>query len=191
MGGPPGGADPGDPDSPVIFTETPLAGAFIVAPVPREDVRGFFARVWCEQEFTAQGLETAVAQCNMSYNRHRGTLRGMHWQTAPFEEAKLIRVTRGAIHDVIIDLRPGSPTYRAHTAALLSAANRLALYIPRGFAHGFQTLEDDTEVYYQMSQAYSPEHGRGLRWNDPAFKIAWPIVPPIILERDDSYPDFR
>ena len=173
------------------FTHAPLAGAWLIGLEPHEDERGFFARLWCAEEFGARGLETDVAQTSMSYNRRRGTLRGMHWQAAPHEETKVVRCLRGALYDVIIDLRPESATFTHHFAVELTAGNRLALYIPRGFAHGFQTLEDDTEVLYQMSVPYSPDHGRGVRWDDPAFGIRWPIVPPVMLARDGTYPDFH
>jgi dTDP-4-dehydrorhamnose 3,5-epimerase len=175
----------------VIFTPTPLAGAFIVEPEPREDARGLFARTWCRRELEAHGLETRIAQCSTSFNKRKGTLRGMHYQAAPLAETKLVRCTRGAMFDVIIDLRPDSPTFTRHTAVTLSAENRTALYVPVGFAHGFQTLEDDTEVFYQISEFYSAEHARGVRWDDPAFGIAWPDDERIITERDRSYPDFR
>jgi dTDP-4-dehydrorhamnose 3,5-epimerase len=175
---------------PLIFSPTGLAGAFIVAPEPRTDSRGFFSRTWCAREFAAAGLEFQVAQCSLSSNARRGTLRGMHYQAHPHEETKLIRCVRGAILDVIIDLRPESPTFRQHVSVELSHPNRLALYIPRGCAHGFQTLEDDTEVWYQMSEFHHPESACGVRWDDPAFGIAWPIAPPILLPRDAEYPDF-
>jgi dTDP-4-dehydrorhamnose 3,5-epimerase len=174
----------------VIFTETKLKGAYIIEPELHVDERGFFARTWCEAEARAHGLDPAVVQCNISFNKRKGTLRGMHYQTAPFAEAKLVRCTSGAIFDAIIDLRSDSPTYRHHFAVVLSADNRRMLYMPEGFAHGFQTLEDDTEVAYQMSCAYSPDHGRGVRWNDPAFGIDWPEPDPIINQRDMAYPDF-
>lgn len=175
----------------MIFTETPLAGAWIVEPQPIEDERGFFARVWCQQEFQARSLDPGIAQASISLNKRRGTLRGMHYQAAPHAEVKLVRCTRGALHDVIIDLRPDSQTVGQHYAVELTAENRRALYIPRGFAHGFQTLVDDTEVLYQMSDFYAPDAGRGIRWNDPAFDIYWPIEDPILLARDRSYPDIR
>jgi dTDP-4-dehydrorhamnose 3,5-epimerase len=175
----------------VIFTETALAGAYLIEPQRREDDRGFFARVWCEREFSAQGLDPRVAQSSISLNRRSGTLRGMHYQAAPHEEIKLVRCTRGAVYDVIIDLRLESPTFAQHIAVELTADNRCALYIPRGFAHGFQTLEDETEVLYQMSEFYAPGSARGVRWNDPAFGIRWPITDPIMLDRDRYYPDFR
>lgn len=174
----------------MIFTETRLPGAFIIEPERREDERGFFARTWCEREFTEHGLNTRIMQCNISFNRTTGTLRGMHYQAAPYAEAKLVRCTSGAIHDVIIDLRPGSMTFMQHVAVVLTAANRLMLYIPEGFAHGFQTLEPDTEVFYQMSEVYAPDYARGVRWDDPAFGIQWPADERTISERDRNYPDF-
>jgi dTDP-4-dehydrorhamnose 3,5-epimerase len=175
----------------MIFTETPLPGAFVIDPERIADDRGFFARTYCAREFEAHGLTTRVAQTNLSYNPRRGTLRGMHFQRAPFAEAKLVRCTRGAIHDVIIDLRPGSPTFRAHFGASLDAENRRMLYVPEGFAHGFLTLADDTEVSYQISQFYNSEHAGGVRWNDPAFAIAWPEEVRVIAQRDRTYPDFH
>jgi dTDP-4-dehydrorhamnose 3,5-epimerase len=174
----------------MIFTETPLAGAFLIDLEPVADERGFFARSFCRREFTAHGLNPNLAQCNISLNRRRGTLRGMHWQAAPHQEAKLVRCTRGAIHDVIIDLRPGSPTVAQHISARLTAADRRMLYVPEGFAHGFLTLEDDTEVFYQMSEFYAPESARGLRYDDPAFAIRWPIEILVVSDRDRSYPDW-
>ncbi|HXW97160.1 MAG TPA: dTDP-4-dehydrorhamnose 3,5-epimerase [Gemmatimonadales bacterium] len=175
----------------MIFGSTPLPGAAVVDLERREDERGFFARSFCQREFEAQGLETTVAQCNVSFNRRRGTLRGMHWQAAPHGEAKLVRVTRGALWDVIVDLRPESATYCRWFGVELSAENHRALYIPRGFAHGFQTLVDDVEVFYQMSTSYVPDAQRGVRWDDPAFGIEWPILPPFLSERDATYPDYR
>ncbi len=174
----------------MIFTETQLKGAFIIDPERREDPRGFFARMWCENEAIAHGVNPRVAQCNISFNRLKGTLRGMHYQISPFEEAKLVRCTMGGIHDVIIDLRGDSPTFKRNVAVVLTAENRRMLYIPEGFAHGFQTLEDNTEVFYQMSQVYAPECAAGVRWNDPAFAITWPDADRIINDRDRSYPDF-
>ena len=175
----------------MIFIETFLKGAYVIEPERREDDRGFFARTFCEKEFGEHGLETRVAQCNISFNRRKGTLRGMHYQAAPFEEAKLARCTMGAIFDAIIDLRPASTTFKKSFSVELTALNRRMLYIPRDFAHGFQTLADDTEVFYQMAQVYSAEHARGVRWNDPAFGISWPPDERIINERDKNYPDFR
>ena len=175
----------------MIFIETKLSGAFLIDLDRREDVRGYFARVFCAEEFSAKGLNSQVAQCSISFNRHKGTLRGMHWQAAPKAEAKLIRVTWGAIHDVIVDLRPDSPTRLQHVAVELTADNRRMLYIPEGLAHGFQTLADSTEVSYQMSEFFAPACARGARWNDPAFKIAWPLHDPIMNDRDRSWPDFQ
>jgi dTDP-4-dehydrorhamnose 3,5-epimerase len=174
----------------LIFTETKLAGAFVIELERHTDERGFFARTFCQQEFEAHGLKAEVAQCNVSFNKRKGTLRGMHYQAAPFAEAKLVRCTAGSIYDVIIDLRPASATFKRHFAVELSAENHRMLYIPEDFAHGFQTLEDDTEVFYQMAQRYSAEHARGVRWNDPAFGIEWPKGERIIIERDQNYPDF-
>jgi dTDP-4-dehydrorhamnose 3,5-epimerase len=174
----------------LIFTETKLAGAFVIEMERRADERGFFARTFCRQEFEARGLNAEVAQCNVSFNKRKGTLRGMHYQAAPFGEAKLVRCTAGSLYDVIIDLRPTSATFKKHFAVELSAKNGRMLYIPEDFAHGFQTLQDDTEVFYQMAQRYSAEHARGVRWNDPAFGIAWPEGQRTIIERDRNYPDF-
>jgi dTDP-4-dehydrorhamnose 3,5-epimerase len=174
----------------VIFTPLRLSGAFVVELDKREDERGFFARSWCEEEFRAHGLDPAIAQCNVAFNRRKGTLRGMHYAAAPFQEAKLVRCTAGALYDVIIDLRPDSPTYKQHAGELLTAANHKALYVPEGFAHGFQTLEDNTEVFYQMSRAYSAEHARGVRYDDPAFGIEWKLDVSVIVDRDRNYPDF-
>lgn len=173
----------------MIFTEAKLKGAFIIEPERLGDHRGFFARTWCQREFETHGLSPRLAQCNISFNKKKGTLRGMHYQAAPYEEAKLVRCTMGAIYDAIIDLRSESPTFMQHTAVVLTAENRKMLYVPEGFAHGFQTLEDDTEVFYQMSEFYVAEYARGVRWNDPAFGIQWPDAEPIILERDRNYPD--
>ena len=174
----------------MIFTETKLAGAFVIEVGRHTDERGFFARTFCQQEFEAHGLKAEVAQCNVSFNKRKGTLRGMHYQAAPFAEAKLVRCTAGSIYDVIIDLRPASPTFKRHFAVELSAENHRMLYIPDDFAHGFQTLVDDTEVFYQMAQRYSAERARGVRWNDPAFGIEWPKGERIIIERDQNYPDY-
>lgn len=175
----------------MIFTETKLAGAFVIEMERRADERGFFARTFCRQEFEAHGLDPEVVQCNVSFNKRKGTLRGMHYQASPFAEAKLVRCTSGSIYDVIIDLRPSSATFKKHFAVELSAENGRMLYIPEHFAHGFQTLQDDTEVFYQMAQRHSAEHARGVRWNDPAFGIEWPEGERIIIERDKNYPDFR
>lgn len=174
----------------VIFRETTLAGAFVIERDKHEDERGFFARTYCRQEFAAHGLNPEIAQCNVSFNKRKGTLRGMHYQAPPFAEAKLVRCTAGAIFDVIIDLRKSSETFRQHFAVELCASNGKMLYIPEGFAHGFQTLLDDTEVFYQMSQPYAPQCARGVRWNDPSFSIEWPPAERTIVERDRNYPDF-
>jgi dTDP-4-dehydrorhamnose 3,5-epimerase len=174
----------------MIFTETQLKGVYIIDPERIEDQRGFFARTWDRHEFEVRGLNTSLAQCNISYNARRGTLRGMHYQAAPHAETKLVRCTSGAIYDVIIDLRPSSPTLRQWLAVELSANNRRMLYIPEGYAHGFQTLTDHSEVFYQMSEFYVLDSARGVRWNDPAFGIVWPEVPQAIAARDQAYPDF-
>lgn len=170
------------------FVPSPLAGAYLVELEPLEDERGFFARSFCQEEFKAHGLDPVVAQCNVSFNRKRGTLRGLHYQAAPHSEAKLVRCTRGAIWDVIVDLREDSPTTRQWHAAELTAENRRAFYIPAGFAHGFQTLVDDTEVLYQMSEYYHPELARGVRWDDRTLAIRWPIAKAIMSSRDRAFP---
>jgi dTDP-4-dehydrorhamnose 3,5-epimerase len=175
----------------MIFKETSLKGAFIIELEGLKDERGFFARSWCQKEFEAHGLNPHLVQCNVSFNKKRGTLRGMHFQVAPYEEAKLVRCTMGAIYDVIIDLRTDSPSFKKHIGFILNPGNRTMLYIPEGFAHGFLTLEDDTEVFYQMSEFYDPGSARGVRWNDPAFGIQWPSEVKIISERDQTYPDFN
>ncbi|HMI50456.1 MAG TPA: dTDP-4-dehydrorhamnose 3,5-epimerase [Candidatus Saccharimonadales bacterium] len=172
------------------FKQTNLSGAYLIELERHSDERGFFARTFCRNELSALSLETTVEQCSTSFNSRRGTLRGMHFQTEPHEEVKLVRCTRGSIFDVIIDLRPDSPTVGQHFAATLSPDNGQQLYIPRGFAHGFLTLEDNTEVFYQISNAYAPQAGRGVRWNDPAFSIPWPAEVLVISERDRAYPDF-
>ena len=172
------------------FCETTLQGAFIVEPTQLQDERGFFARSWCQREFQRHGLNPRMAQCNISYNKKRGTVRGMHYQVAPHEEAKLVRCTRGAIYDVIIDLRPDSDTYLNWFGIELTDENRKMLYIPEQFAHGFQTLVDEVEVFYQMSEFYAPECARGFRWDDPAFGIQWPMPVNVISQKDESYKDF-
>jgi dTDP-4-dehydrorhamnose 3,5-epimerase len=173
------------------FLETRIEGAFIIEPELIEDERGFFARTFCRREFEAQGLNPNLVQCSISFNRRKGTLRGMHYQAAPYWEAKLVRCTAGLMYDVIIDLRPGSPAFKRWVAVELSAENRRALYIPEGVAHGFQTLRDSTEVFYQMSQFYVPECGRGVRFDDPAFAVRWPMAPTEISGRDATHPLFR
>lgn len=171
----------------MIFTETPIAGAFVIDVEQREDERGFFARTFCEDEFGAHGLESRIAQCNLSGNRAKGTLRGLHYQSAPHEETKIVRCTRGAIWDVIVDLRRHSRTYLRWTAVDLTPDNRRALYVPHGLAHGFITLDDDTEVFYMIGTTYVADAACGAPWDDPAFAIAWPIAPVVISERDGSY----
>lgn len=174
----------------MIFVPTSLAGAYVLELDRRQDDRGFFARTWCRREFEQMGLSSELVQCSVSYNRRRGTLRGMHWQAAPYAETKLIRCTRGRIWDVIIDLRSDSPTYTKHFGVELSADSGRALYVPEGMAHGFVTLADECEVSYQMSQFYEPAAARGVRWNDPSFNIDWPVRNPILHPRDATYPDF-
>ena len=174
----------------MLFTETALKGAFVIGLDRKTDLRGYFARTFCVEEFQSHGLNPRVVQCNVSFNARKGTLRGMHWQAPPSAEAKLVRAMRGAIHDVIVDLRADSPTYLRHVAVELSSTNGQMLYIPERFAHGFQTLEDDTEVFYQMSEFYAPGFARGARWNDLAFGIPWPLPNPIMNDRDQSWPDY-
>ena len=169
--------------------ETDLKGVHIIELDQREDERGFFARTFCKNVFEEHGLHSDVVQCNLSHNARRGTLRGMHYQAEPFAEAKLVQCVRGSLYDVIIDLRRDSETYCQWIGVELSAANGQMLYIPEGFAHGFQTLEDDTAVYYQMFQFYAPHFARGVRWDDPAFGIKWPIKSPIISDKDRHLPD--
>jgi dTDP-4-dehydrorhamnose 3,5-epimerase len=174
----------------VRFTETPLRRAFVIELDRLSDERGYFARTFDVAEFAEHGLDAVVVQCNTSFNAQMGTLRGMHYQAEPDGEAKLVRCTRGSIYDVAVDLRPGSETHRQWFGTELSAANGRMLYIPVGMAHGFQTLEDDTEVSYQMSHYYVPEQARGVRFDDPAFGIAWPLPNPIVSERDRQFADF-
>jgi dTDP-4-dehydrorhamnose 3,5-epimerase len=175
----------------MIFKETALKGAFVIEPERLEDERGFFARTWCQHEFEAHGLNPRLAQCNISFSPRHGTLRGMHYQTPPHAEAKLVRCTMGAIYDVIIDLRPESPTFKQHLGVLLTAESRTMLYIPEGFAHGFLTVANNTEIFYQISEFYAPAAARGVRWNDPAFGIQWPAEVQVISERDRAYADFK
>jgi dTDP-4-dehydrorhamnose 3,5-epimerase len=174
----------------VIFQETRLKGAFLVDLKHLEDERGFFARSFCQKEFLEHGLDPKVVQCNVSFNKNKGTVRGMHYQVPPCAEAKLVRCTSGAIYDVIVDLRYDSPTLLQWYAIELTAANRTALYIPKEFAHGFQTLADNTEVFYQMSEFYAPEFAHGFRWNDSLFNIQWPIEVSTISPKDQAYPDY-
>lgn len=172
------------------FAETTLRGAYVVDIEPIEDERGFFARTWCEREFREWGLNPSLRQAALSFNHKRGTLRGMHFQTGKYQESKLIRCVAGAVFDVIIDLRKDSPTFTKHFALELSPGNHRMLYVPEGFAHGFQTLTDGAEMFYQISQFYSPEHAGGVRWNDPVFAIEWPEPVRVISARDRSFTDF-
>ena len=174
----------------MIFTETPLAGAYLLDLEPHTDDRGFFARTYCRREFEAHGLNADVMQCNSSYNSRKGTIRGMHYQTPPAGEAKLVRCVRGAILDVIVDLRGDSSTYGKHFAVELSSENRRALFVPEFFAHGFQTLVDETEVHYQMSAFYNPREGAGFPYDDPAVGIVWPLPVGAISEQDRNWPAF-
>jgi dTDP-4-dehydrorhamnose 3,5-epimerase len=174
----------------MIFRETKLAGAFVIELEPHRDDRGFFARSFCERELADHGLPTRFPQCNLSRNRAARTLRGMHYRAGSHQESKLVRCVGGAIHDVIVDLRPASPTYLSWLGLDLTAENGTALFIPEGFAHGFLTLQDHTDVFYQMGDFFLPEGARGARWNDPTFGIPWPFSPRIIAERDAGYPDF-
>ena len=174
----------------MIFHETSLPGAYLVELERIEDERGYNARSWCRREFEEMGITAHVEQVNTIHNARRGTLRGMHWQVAPATESKLFRVIRGAMHDVIIDLRPGSDTYGRWESFRLSADQPRLLYVPENFAQGFQTLEDDTDIIYQVSAAYSPEHGRGLRYDDPAFGLDWPLPVEVISDNDLSWPEF-
>jgi dTDP-4-dehydrorhamnose 3,5-epimerase len=175
----------------MIFTETKLKGSYIIQPDPIWDERGFFARTFCAEEFRERGLVSIFVQHNVSYNTKKGTLRGMHFQAAPHEEIKLVTCTRGAVYDVIVDLRPDSSTFRQWLAVELSQQNRRTLYVPVGFAHGFETLDDDTELLYHISQQYYQESARGVRWNDPAFGIEWPLEPTVMSVRDMEHPDFH
>jgi dTDP-4-dehydrorhamnose 3,5-epimerase len=174
----------------MIFTETRLQGAYLIDIEKREDHRGFFARTWCQHEFGEHGLVARLVQANLSFNRQRGTLRGMHYQTPPYAEAKLVRCTRGAIYDVIVDLRPDSPSFKQWIGVELSAVNYRMLYVPEGFAHGFQTLEDNVEIMYQVTQFYTPEAEGGIRYNDPALGIMWPLEVTVISEKDAAWADF-
>lgn len=174
----------------MIFTATKLAGAYIIEPERFSDERGFFTRTFDQDAFVARGLNPLIVQCNISYSRVRGTLRGMHFQAAPHAETKLVRCTAGAVYDVIVDLRPDSPTFCQWISVELSADNRRLLYVPEGFAHGLQTLTDDTEVFYQMGAPYVAEAARGVRYNDPAFSIDWPLPVTVIADRDRDYENF-
>jgi dTDP-4-dehydrorhamnose 3,5-epimerase len=172
------------------FTETPLQGAWLIDIEPFEDARGFFAVTWTPDAFTSRGLDPALVQCNLAFNHRRGTIRGMHFQREPFAEVKIVRCTRGRIFDVVIDLRPDSASHGKWFSAELSEDNRRMLYVPPGFAHGYQTLTDDTEAYYHVSAPYSPTHALGVRWNDPRFGVRWPLAVSEISARDAEWPDF-
>jgi len=175
----------------MIFHKTRIPGVFEIHLEPKSDERGFFARSWCQKEFESHGLNSKVMQCNVSFNSRKGTLRGVHYQTAPYAETKIVRCTRGAIYDVVVDLRAQSPTFKLWVALVLTATDRNMVYIPEGCAHGFLTLENETEVFYQMSEVYHAESARGVRWDDPAFQIVWPATVEVISERDRSYPNFE
>lgn len=175
----------------MIFTETKLKGSFIIEPEKLADERGFFARTWDNKIFEQHGLNPNIMQCNISFNKTKGTIRGMHYQAAPYEEAKLVRCTKGKAFEVMVDLRSHSETYVQWLGIELSAENYRLLYVPEGFALGFQTLENNTELFYQMSEKYMPEFGRGIRWDDPAVKIVWPLKPTIISKKDLSFPPFQ
>ncbi len=174
----------------MLFKKTALNDAYIVDIQEISDERGFFARAWCQREFKKHGLTSNIAQANISFNRYKGTLRGLHYQLAPYEEAKLVRCTRGSIFDVMVDLRPASTTYGKWVGAELNAENHRMLLVPEGFAHGFQTLQDDTEVFYQVSEFYTPNAERGTRYDDPTFGITWPLEVSIISDKDASWPRY-
>jgi dTDP-4-dehydrorhamnose 3,5-epimerase len=177
-------------DSFVIFKASKLQGVFEIHLEPIPDERGFFARAWCQTEFKGNKLNPKLVQCSVSFNSRKGTLRGLHYQAPPYEETKVVRCTQGAVYDVVVDLRPNSPTYRDWIAVVLTAEKRNMVYVPEGCGHGFLTLEDNSEIFYQMSEIYSAESARGVRWDDPAFRIAWPERVEVISKRDRSYPNF-
>jgi len=173
------------------FTELALPGVYLIEFEPIRDERGFFARTWCRKEFISRGLNADLAQCSLSFSAYKGTLRGMHYQFKPHEEAKLVCCVKGAIYDVILDLREQSPTFKQWISVELTAEDYEMLYVPEGFAHGFQTLKNCTEVFYQISQCYHPESARGIRWNDPVFKIDWKLKNPILSDKDSAFPSFK
>jgi dTDP-4-dehydrorhamnose 3,5-epimerase len=175
----------------MIFRPTAIRDVVVVAPERHDDERGSFARLWCAREFAAQGLKAALVQCSISTNTRAHTLRGMHYSVPPHAEAKVVRCVRGAIYDVLVDVREGSPTFGAWVAETLTADNGLAFYVPEGVAHGFLTLEDQSDVLYQMTEFFEPSAARGVRWDDPAFGVRWPAEPRVMSERDRSYGDFR
>jgi dTDP-4-dehydrorhamnose 3,5-epimerase len=174
----------------MLFQRTAIDGVVEIQVERRTDERGFFARSWCRREFEQASLNSDLAQCSISWNPHKYTLRGMHYQAVPYEEAKLVRCTRGAIYDVVVDLRPQSPTFTQWIGVTLTAEGRNMIYIPEGCAHGFLTLQEDCEISYQISQFYCADSARGVRWDDPSFGIMWPAQPLLISERDRTYPDF-
>ena len=174
----------------MIFNHTPLPGAYLLDLEKRGDDRGFFARAFCEREFAASNLATRFVQANNSLSARKGTLRGMHYQLAPKAETKLVRCIRGALYDLILDMRPDSPTFGQSFGAELTAENRRMMYVPKGFAHGFITLADDTEAFYFVDEFYSPEHERGIRWNDPEFNLSWPLSPTVLSDKDANHRDF-
>ena len=174
------------------FVKTKLEGAFLIEPELVKDERGFFARLWCQKEFAQHGLNPDLTQISIAFNQKKGTIRGMHFQKSPYEESKLVRCTSGATYDVIIDLRPASKTYKQWVSVEITSKGYKMIYVPEGFAHGYQTLEDNTEVIYHMSQSFAPQYYSGVRWNDPAFNIKWPDTEnKIISEKDKNYPDFQ
>jgi dTDP-4-dehydrorhamnose 3,5-epimerase len=175
----------------MIFQPTKLPGVFEIRIEPHLDERGFFARSWCQREFEEHGLNPVTVQCSIAFNEKKGTLRGVHYQSEPHPETKLVRCTKGAVYDVVVDLRRDSPTFRQWIGVVLSADNRNTMYVPAGCGHGLLTLEDHTEVFYQMSEFYYPELSRGVRWNDPTFQIQWPWEPLVMSERDRAIPDFK
>jgi dTDP-4-dehydrorhamnose 3,5-epimerase len=175
----------------MIFLETKLPGVYEIQVERKADERGFFARTWCQEEFASHGLNPGLVQCSVSFNARKGTLRGMHYQAAPFPETKVVRCTQGSLFDVVVDLRPQSPTFRQWVGVTLTPAKRNMMYVPENCAHGFITLEDETEIFYQISEFFKPELSRGVRWNDPAFKIDWPEPVTMIAERDRTYPAFK
>ena len=175
----------------MIFKNTEIGGVVEILIEPKLDERGFFARTWCQEEFEKNGLNARLVQCSLSFNTRKGTLRGMHYQADPYAEAKLVRCTSGAVYDVVIDLRVDSPTFGKWIAVELTAEKRNMMYVPEGCAHGFLTLIDNSEVFYQMSAVYNPASARGVRWNDPSFQIVWPQTVEVISERDRTYPDFK
>lgn len=172
------------------FTETSIPGAYLIDLEKRGDDRGFFARAFCEQEFASHQLVSRFVQVNNSLSTDKGTLRGMHYQLPPKAETKLVRCIRGSLYDLILDLRPSSPTFGCSFGAELSAENRRMMYVPKGFAHGFITLEENTEAFYFVDEFYAPDYERGLRWNDPAFQLSWPIPPVVLSQKDAGYRDF-